>query len=158
MVNEAYCSKTQLEVRYPYHTLWREDRNDKFPWIPGYMLQARPQNIFFFCFGSFCQKKNSTKLTCQDTQNELYQLHVGNEAFYEEQSGEQLSYAVLPLLADCLHGGHHQKCSCSRLLFTLCEGGWADHKLVSLNKLLPAVPYRRMDKKRQKNSFRWLDC
>lgn len=114
--------------------------------------------IVFFCFGPFCQKKNSNKLTCQDTQNELYQLHLGNEGLYEEQRGEQLSYPVLPLLAVCLHGGYHQKCSCFQLLLTFCKGGWADHKLVSSNKLLPAVPHRRMDKKRQRNSFGQFGC
>lgn len=29
MANRAYCSKIQLEVRYPHHTHWREDGNDK---------------------------------------------------------------------------------------------------------------------------------
>lgn len=101
--------------------------------------------FFFSCSQLFYQKNNSNKLTHQDTQNELYHLHLGKEGFYEEQSGEQISSPVLPLFAVCLYGDYHWKCSCFQLLFPLRKGGWADNKLVPPNKLLPAVPHRRMN-------------
>ena len=63
---------------------------------------------------------------------------------------------MFPSLAVCLHGGYHQQCSCFQPLSTLCERGWADHTLVSPNKLLPAVPCRIIDKKKQRTSSEWL--
>lgn len=57
MVNKAYCSQTQLEWSYPYHTHQRDYGNDKFPWISGNKRQAKPPKLLFFALDPLARKR-----------------------------------------------------------------------------------------------------